>query len=366
MKILVIQNSLNEILSSGCFKYRVLYPMQELEKMGHSHSYISCDYYEKYKEIINDYDIIYFSRGYRKPIGKFLTLAKKRGKKIVYDLDDNLWNIEQSNPAYAGAKHLRKIAELCMKYADLVTTTTETLAKKLREFNDNVVVIPNAINQDKYNLLDYPKNIPVVLYSGSTTHWVDLEEIIDILAKVQKEIPFKFILQGFTKEPLDAAAYIYKHQQRYAYDKKELDYQKHALNCMQRIFKMDFFHIPFYPPLMHENILSNINADIGLCPLKDIEFNTYKSCIKYYEHIGTNTVTLAPNIEPYNKEIDYTYNNLNDFEYKFRRLLTDKKFRKEILEDQKRFVNKNRFMKDVGNIWNNEFKKLWTNTKKDI
>ncbi|MDD4382500.1 MAG: hypothetical protein PHE21_04145 [Candidatus Dojkabacteria bacterium] len=358
MNILVIQNTVNEIISSGCFKYRVLYPMKELERRGHKVSYIDCSYYKKYKEIIDKFDVIFFSRAYRESIKRFLTLAKKKGKKIVYELDDNFWEVDKSNPAYNGAKNLMKFAETCMKEADMVTTTTEKLAIKLREYNDNVVVLPNAVDLEKFKSLDYPRVIPVVLYSGSATHWVDLEEIITTLYQIQQEIPFKLILQGFTKEPLDAAANIYSHQQKFLSNIKKYDYQKHAINCMKTIFKMDFFHIPFYPPLMHEQILNNISADIGLAPITDLKFNEYKSAIKYYEYAAGNTVTLAPDKLPYKGEIDYTYTDLKDFEYRFKKLLTDKKFRKEILLKQKKFVVKNRDMKKVGEDWNDAFENL--------
>jgi hypothetical protein len=97
--------------------------------------------------------------------------------------------------------------------------------------------------------------------------------------------------------------------------------------------------------------MKRINADIGLCPLEDNEFNKSKSCIKFYEYASLGIATLAPDLLPYSDEVSETYNGLSDFKEKLRRLLVDTKHRKEIVEEQRKWVMKNRDINKVIKLW---------------
>jgi len=79
-------------------------------------------------------------------------------------------------------------------------------------------------------------------------------------------------------------------------------------------FNVNFFHVPFYPPVMFPTLLASLNIDIGIAPLQDNEFNHSKSCVKFYEYAATGAATLTSKVLPYTKEVGYcAKNNVKDW-----------------------------------------------------
>ena len=98
--------------------------------------------------------------------------------------------------------------------------------------------------------------------------------------------------------------------------------------------------------------LAQLDFDIGLCPLEDIEFNRSKSCIKFYEYASVGTVTLASNVLPYKKEVNFlANNNYKDWYKKIEMLIRDKELREKLLKDQQKFVFENRDMEKIGKLY---------------
>lgn len=103
--------------------------------------------------------------------------------KIVYELDDDLWSIEQDNPGYEyyNAPGVLDRAAEAAGFSDLVTVSTEPLAEVMRKYNDNVVVLPNTIPQRYLNEARYPYRAgtpdkPFVIgWAGSATHLNDFK-----------------------------------------------------------------------------------------------------------------------------------------------------------------------------------------------
>src|SRR4051812_37649959 len=77
--------------------------------------------------------------------------------KLVYEMDDDLWNVDASNPAAfnwfmhgydrtTGDYHnVQENMAANIRVADRVTVSTEPLAELARKYNDNVVVVPNYL-----------------------------------------------------------------------------------------------------------------------------------------------------------------------------------------------------------------------------
>ncbi|MDD5220547.1 MAG: hypothetical protein PHV11_08280 [Candidatus Bipolaricaulis sp.] len=349
MTIAYIMNSIMDF-KNGCYYYRAALPIKLLRKAGHIVKEITINY-EDYESLLKDVDTIVFQRMYGKPVTDIIKTAKKLDIKIVYDIDDDIWNVPVHNPASVGNINATLQINELLKAADLVTTTTNKLKKILDKQNKNVVVVPNAIDPEIYTLDRNKNNYPVVIYSGSASHWGDMLEILPILYKLKKECPFVFVLQGFTQEPVEAAMYCYQKLVSFNVFESGSEYQRVALKCWEYLKDMGVIHLPFYPVEMYPYIMKRINADIGLCPLEDNEFNKSKSCIKFYEYASLGIATLAPDLLPYSEEVDEKYNGLLDFKEKLRRLLVDTKHRKETVEEQRKWVMKNRDINKVIKLW---------------
>lgn len=95
-------------------------------------------------------DFIYIHRE-ATPIGPpFIEwiLAKLLRKKIIYDFDDAIWMANQSEANRGMVKNLKnhqKVGKIC-KWAHKVCVGNEFLAAFARQFNENVVVIPTAVD----------------------------------------------------------------------------------------------------------------------------------------------------------------------------------------------------------------------------
>ena len=134
-----------------------------------------------HEQYMSQYDIIFYNKSipftqtqYRK---QFEDIVKKNNTKIIYDIDD-YWVLTNTHPNYKQWKesNSQPIIEEQLRNADMVTTTTEFLAEKIREFNDNVVILPNAVNlmEQQWNSEKYPSTKIRFLWGGGITHLVDL------------------------------------------------------------------------------------------------------------------------------------------------------------------------------------------------
>lgn len=349
MKVLYVLNNIMDF-KSGCHFFRAFLPGIALRELGHIVIEVTANY-KDWDNILKGVDVVIFQRMYGFNINDLIEKIKKKKIRIAYDIDDDIWNVPVGNPASKGNTAATYQIENLLRVADVVTTTTPRLKKLLDKFNDNVVVIPNAVNIDKYNGDKKENNLPIVIYSGSASHWQDFLEILPTLRDVKKDIPFHFVLQGFTQESLEAAMFMYAKLAAWGISEPGSEYQRVALKCWEYLRDMNVLHVPFYPPEMYPMVLRTVNADIGICPLEDNLFNKSKSCIKFYEYASSDIVTLAPDLEPYSDEVTLRYNGLTDFKNKLKQLLIDKRYRYETLYEQKRWVKNNRDINKIVKLW---------------
>ena len=75
----------------------------------------------------------------------------KMNKIIVSEIDDNIWSIPQNTPGMSPfwTKERIKGFENILKISHAVTVSTPRLAKIIKEFNDNVYVLPNLVVFDR-------------------------------------------------------------------------------------------------------------------------------------------------------------------------------------------------------------------------
>jgi len=360
MKICYILNSIYEF-RNGCFFIRIHIPAVELNRRGHKISYAILDSIEDEKKMIEENDILVFTRLYHADPFKLLYRARAMGKKVVYEIDDNIWTILPVNPVEPvfNQKTVQKMIEGLIEEADLVTTTTDYLANVLRKFNKNVWICPNAIDRNIYKERERKNSELRIGWSGSVTHFDDLLLIIDVIIDLQKKYNFKFILEGLTGYPLLSEIASWNFLRKRGWRPELNTFFDKALLFWDKLQKINYVHIPFYIPFLYPQILRDLDIDIGLAPLLNNEFNRSKSCIKFSEYAASGMVTLASDVLPYNKEVNYlAQNTYKDWYRKLEKLIADKEFREKILKEQQDFVFKNRDIKIVGDVWEKIFKSL--------
>lgn len=204
-------------------------------------------------------------------IGPTTTWNKLAGDgvaKLVFEIDDDLWNVHPRNELaydfFQGPGVIKRL-NACITVSDMVTVTTERLAERVRQFNDNVVVLPNCFD-DALLLHQRPKRDALTVgWSGSATHAPDFEEVAPRLKRFFRRNPkvdMHFIGQTY--------AHLIGKQSRYTKWSMEVsDYYK------------------------------AIDFDIGIIPLTHDVFNRSKSFVKAMEYAALGIPVVASHYGPY-------------------------------------------------------------------
>jgi len=302
MKIVYLLNSIYEF-RNGCFFIRIHIPAVELKQRGHKISYAILGSIEDEKKMIEENDILVFTRLYHTDPFKLLYRAKAMGKKIVYEIDDNIWTISPVNPVEPifNQKAVQKTIEGLIEEADLITTTTDYLANILRKFNKNVWVCPNAINRDIYKEREKENKELRIGWSGSVTHFDDLLLIIDVIKDLQEKYNFKFILEGITGQPLFSEVTSWNFLRKKGWRSELNTFFDKALLFWEKLQKIKYTHIPFYIPFLYPQILRDLDIDIGLAPLLDSEFNSSKCLTEETLLMTDKGIKRIKNVSPEDK-----------------------------------------------------------------
>lgn len=202
---------------------------------------------------------------------------KEFGKKYIVEQDDQI-EVEENNPHKKHHEITNAVdtIKISMKIADMVTTTTKHLAKKLQKHNKNVFVLPNYLDLETWDL--NPKYINNserirIGWAGSITHLDDLKSIAPVIRKIMDDFQnTELFLVG---EPRAAELF-----------------EGYRTECM--------LGVPFnaWPKKLH-----SLRLDIGIAPLRKTEFNLCKSNIKFLEY----SVAMIPSV--YSKTV-YGYNKV--------------------------------------------------------
>jgi glycosyltransferase involved in cell wall biosynthesis len=246
---------------------------------------------------------------------------KDQGKKVVLEQDDRIV-VEDDNPHkkqhdITGAS---KIIEITAGMADMITCTTPYLADNLKQYNDNVVVLPNYMDMKRWDLPDKHANTNPnqirIGYFGSITHLEDIKMILPALHKIYKEFPN--VMFVFVGDPRIA-------------------------DLMEGLPSEVMMGVPFdgYPAKLH-----SLSLDIAIAPLRDSEFNLNKSAIKFYEaSIAHYPMVASDTIYKWEIEHDKTgllSKDINDWYINLKRLMLDKELCKKLVTNAYKYVKENK------------------------
>jgi glycosyltransferase involved in cell wall biosynthesis len=255
--------------ASGCGYYRITQPLQELA--GHGHEVKLMLGSDVHPSEAEGWPLIVGQRvDKHDALPAWRRLAAR--SRLVYEIDDDVFNIERVNwqayGIYSRAETLDAVAH-CAETADLVTVTTEPLAKVMREYNPNVAVLPNHIPGWVCEHDRPRRQRPVVGWQGGASHGTDI---------------------GLVAQPL-----------RRFLD-REPGWDVHLLGTDYRP-TIRHEHTRFTPWV---NIAQNATAyygtidfDIGLAPLAPGAFSESKSAVKALEYAALGIPVVASDVTPY-------------------------------------------------------------------
>lgn len=231
-----------------------------------------------------NYDVIIFQRHFEDKILPVFKAAKESGATVIYETDDDFFNIRPKNPAFALVKPKDKeTVKNLMRGADAVFVSTDPLIHLYRAINKNIHVLPNMVEVDDSYLSMRPyhtdKNIRMV-YAGGPSHIEDFEEM---------EGAFSILLDKY-KGLLEAVF---------------LGYCPEKLKNDKRIL-----YVPWMPIDKYMRTLSAQLPHIGLVPLAKNVFNAAKSNVKFLEYSAVGAVTVASAVKAYVQTIDTGINGV--------------------------------------------------------
>jgi glycosyltransferase involved in cell wall biosynthesis len=382
IKVLVVPSDRH-----GVGKYRSIDPHSYLQNKYGDDFHVDIEFEPPVEDkFFKNYQIVHFHSFLHKAedmaISFNLTIERLKwctanGVKTVVDIDD-FWMPDQYHPLFHMVRE-RKDNEYKIKIlreADWITTTTPLFADEIKKRLGltNVLVIPNAINEEEEQFQPKPDKSDLVRFGwlGGSSHLHDLELLRDGISSAHYAFKDKiqFVLCGFdlrgkvtmidennqmtTRDikPEETSWYMYE---KYFTDDYRVLSEPYK-NYLQQ-YVQDFFYEDKEMPYRRvwtraiNNYAENYNRfDVSLAPLKDTLFNTVKSQLKVIESGFHKKPLIASAFGPYMIDLKSAVEFGGKINASGNALLVDiKRNHKEWSAHIKRLMNSPAMREDLGN-----------------
>lgn len=235
------------------------------------------------------WDVIFMQRPVSAQQLQVAKLAKDLGRPLWLDYDDDLMNVPIENKAWAyyQAPQTQKTIQHIWALADVITVSTKDLARKIKPFCKNVVVVrngfdPSILREQDMKPWENQKNI--VSWRGTDTHQKDIMSYTPAILKAMdkhKDWGMKFV--GYNPYWI-------------------------AENLPDR-----YEHVLSSDVLTFFRVLRNVRARINIVPLHYNTFNHAKSNIGWLEAILCGSVSIVPKWEEWELPGAGHYTSLDGF-----------------------------------------------------
>ena len=208
-------------------------------------------------------------------------LRNQRGTRLVFDLDDNLLDLE-GHGERASYEAMSESVRVSIALADEVWTSTSRLAARAaRETSAVINVLPNVLDPELWAAVPSPSAVPRrgqplrLLYMGTRTHDADFALLEQALTLLQAQRPgcFELSVVGVRTRAGVAPGWL-----------RTLDPPPHV-GASYPAFVAWFSQLSGF--------------DLGVAPLMSSPFNDCKSPIKVLDYAAIGLPTLASSVPAY-------------------------------------------------------------------
>lgn len=278
IKIACILDMLPGVGPSACGYIRLLLPLtKEVARGRLDVRFVAADDLDYF-----DVDVVITQRLALKSIAaveRVLAYCRKRGARLIYDLDDDLMAIGADHPEYAAYQAYAPVVLRLVTEADEVWTSTARLAERLAPFNVNTVLLQNELDARVWRpAAPEPHSEMRLLYMGTSSHRPDFEAI------VRPAFAELFRTYG-TGVSLDIVGVV-----------------SDGARAGERIITPPRATALAYPAFAAW-LQRQPAYDIGLAPLTPTPFNDAKSHIKWLEYAALGLATVATDVGEYASSI---------------------------------------------------------------
>lgn len=273
---------------------------------------------------------------------EFLSFVKNCGKKLIYEIDDNLLDLE--------AITLEQKARIRMlaNAADLIVGSTEYLRQRMQRFCPNVMVIPNCLPR-KYvtgtSADNAGSDVVTLGYMGTFSHQADFHMIklplLQILHKYRDQVRLELI--GAVTNPGCFAqlpnVYVHNLTGRSSYE------------------------------VFWKWLKDHIRWDIGLAPLKLDTFTCCKSDIKFLDYAAMGCCGIFSDHPAYASTVVNGENGMlcqnrtEDWYEKMEQLINDSSLRKKLHTQARKTLCDHRLLEENYGAWGHAVEQVMAKNK---
>jgi len=262
--------------SYGSWQYRVVQPLDELQRSGKSQC-INIPFSERNQvllptpvelERVRPDTLLMHNTLHDNFIDALEKYKKFNRAYIVFGQDDLMSALPPTNPfSKTIYKDIKKRIRKCLSIVDRLIVTTEVLSHELGSMQDDIVVVPNCIDESVWGELHSQRGVslkPRVGWAGAQQHMGDLRLLETVVRETASEVDWVFF--GMCPQSL--------------------------LPYVREVHKA----VPFedYP-----RKLAALNLDLAIAPLEHNRFNECKSNLRILEYGMLGWPVIATDITPY-------------------------------------------------------------------
>lgn len=247
-------------------------------------SHLGIDVSENWKDRIKQAKIVVFNRNLGFDIRLLLSLKKRYGFKIVCDLDD-YWELYPNHYLYnywKATNQAQHIKEALMN-SDYVFVTTRKLEMVVKEYNNNVALIPNALpfGEGQFNDDWIPSDKFRIAFIGGVSHKWDLISIKGLFFKIANS-PLRHKVETV----------LCGYDDRNPESKKLWGFIEKIVSADGKLGYTRRITLPLDSYMNHYR-----DADLTLAPLENNYFNSFKSNLKILES-GCKNIPIITSVNP--------------------------------------------------------------------
>lgn len=213
-------------------------------------------------------------------------LATEVGARMIYDLDDNLFDLEGHDERDAYAPLIAAVRRSLL-LADEIWCSTPALAGRIaRERRGHIYVMPNALDPELWRLdrepMNHTRHDPSLslLYMGTRTHDEDYAFLEQVMARLHERFPgsVELYLVGVRTQNGSRPPWL-------------------------RVWEPAAYIGASYPAFVHW-LIQQRGLDMGVAPLLSNPFNDCKSPIKVLDYAAIGLPTLASAMPAYQHSLE--------------------------------------------------------------